>query len=37
MDNGPAKAVNYSEQLKKTGDEFGQPIEVSRLYNEVQI
>uniref|UniRef100_A0A1I8BPM8 CYTOSOL_AP domain-containing protein n=1 Tax=Meloidogyne hapla TaxID=6305 RepID=A0A1I8BPM8_MELHA len=34
MDNGPARAVNYAEQLKQTGDEFGQPVEVSQLYSE---
>ncbi|CAK5024157.1 unnamed protein product [Meloidogyne enterolobii] len=34
MDNGPARAVNYAEQLKQTGDLFGQPVEVSRLFSE---
>uniref|UniRef100_A0A915M836 Cytosol aminopeptidase domain-containing protein n=1 Tax=Meloidogyne javanica TaxID=6303 RepID=A0A915M836_MELJA len=34
MDNGPARAVNYAEQLKQTGDVFGQPVEVSRLFSE---
>jgi leucyl aminopeptidase len=35
IDNGPARAVHYAEQLQKTGDSVGQPIEVSRLSNEV--
>ncbi|KAF7638486.1 CYTOSOL_AP domain-containing protein [Meloidogyne graminicola] len=34
MDNGPARAINYAEQLRQTGDLFGQPVEVSRLYSE---
>ncbi|KAL3083238.1 hypothetical protein niasHS_011040 [Heterodera schachtii] len=34
MDNGPAKAANYAEQLRKMGDQFGQPVEVSRLFSE---
>ncbi|KAI3422008.1 Cytosol aminopeptidase, catalytic domain [Globodera pallida] len=34
MDNGPARAAHYAEQLQHTGDEFGQPVEVSRLFSE---
>ena len=37
MDNGPARAVHYAEQLQRTGDAFGQSVEVSRLFNEVKI
>lgn len=35
MDNGPARALRYAENLQKTGDLCGQPVEISRLYNEV--
>ena len=34
MQNGPARAVQYAERLQQCGDAFGQPIEVSRLFNE---
>jgi leucyl aminopeptidase len=34
MDNGPARAGNYAEQLRNTADALGQPLEVSRLSHE---
>jgi len=34
VDNGPAKASHYGEQLQRSGDLYGQPVEISRLHNE---
>ncbi|KAI1720776.1 cytosol aminopeptidase family, catalytic domain-containing protein [Ditylenchus destructor] len=34
MDNGPAKDAHYAEQLQKSGDAYGQPVEISRLKSE---
>ena len=34
MDNGPARQADHARRLQATGDEFGQPIEISRLHIE---
>ncbi|PAV86152.1 hypothetical protein WR25_24453 isoform B [Diploscapter pachys] len=34
MDNGPAKKSGWSRRIQEIGDEFGQPIEISRLHPE---
>ncbi|GMT11152.1 hypothetical protein PFISCL1PPCAC_2449, partial [Pristionchus fissidentatus] len=34
MDNGPAKRDGLSAAIQKAGDEFGQPIEITRLHHE---
>uniref|UniRef100_A0A914DUM4 Cytosol aminopeptidase domain-containing protein n=1 Tax=Acrobeloides nanus TaxID=290746 RepID=A0A914DUM4_9BILA len=34
MDNGPARAQHYAQKLQATGDEIGQPVEISRLHAE---
>ncbi|KAF1751125.1 hypothetical protein GCK72_017679 [Caenorhabditis remanei] len=34
MDNGPAKASGWARKVQEVGDEFGQPIEISRLHPE---
>ncbi|CAI2354741.1 unnamed protein product [Caenorhabditis sp. 36 PRJEB53466] len=34
MDNGPAKASGWARRVQEVGDEFGQPIEISRLHPE---
>ncbi|CAB3397741.1 unnamed protein product [Caenorhabditis bovis] len=34
MDNGPAKNSGWARKVQDVGDEFGQPIEISRLHPE---
>ncbi|GMR59261.1 hypothetical protein PMAYCL1PPCAC_29456, partial [Pristionchus mayeri] len=34
MDNGPAKRDGLSAQIQKAGDEYGQPVEITRLHHE---
>jgi leucyl aminopeptidase len=34
MDNGPANQSGHAKQLQQIGDNFGQPVEISRLHNE---
>jgi len=34
MDNGPANAVGHARRLQEIGDDYGQPIEISRLHTE---
>lgn len=34
MDNGPARAARNAERIQRYGDEFGQPVEISRLHLE---
>lgn len=36
MDNGPASATGHAKRLQSTGDLVGQPVEISRLHNEVR-
>lgn len=35
MDNGPAHDARSAERIQVYGDEFGQPVEISRLHIEV--
>lgn len=37
IDNGPARISKYAEELQKTSDLFGQPVEISRLHKEVAL